>query len=479
MRKVQEITAFIVILVFTGSYQKKNTFILFLFVCLCFTHNSFGQTTPDFTWGNSSYFNIDIGDSISYNETRIELLKLQNHFNLFKIGNDTVWMKVSRRAPAVTTGGLRIFVADNKNVKALAKNSKIHGLLTKDAMICISGPGQTLLDLNKYIFPVSFNDGFLWSGEEDSYLFSYINMAEKNIRGYDSYPGITFDLDEARGIEKHWLLAIENSKVVWIEDNNPDFGEMETSVLLESESQPGIYYFYMHLYKRTLEVRKGQKLYRSEPIGTVWGDKYWENFHFAVIQSDSVPSYEDCSNNIVNCFPQIFELYYNQPFGKAKHYSKGIVSFGKNSSVNRNEKNASAFETYIGKGWSLGKWNVADKVDYISGKKDGNVRLKKVLFENYAAECRNPENWYEYEIAVPIGIYRIRAKVGDISLQTWQKIEFESIDAGIFENRQGEFKWTSEKVVKVKDGKLTVRIYIDANNKKPAGISEIVFQKAG
>jgi hypothetical protein len=422
---------------------------------------------------------MNVGDTISILKRKIELLEIQNHYNLFKIGKDTVWIKVSRRTPSVETSGFRIFVADNKNVKALSANSNTHGLLTKDAMICISGDGQSFLDFNKYVFPVSFNDGFLWRGEEDTYLFSYVNRFEKNGKGYDSHPGIDFDLNDARGIEKHWLLAIENSKVVWIEEKNPDFDEMETAVLLESESQPGIYYFYNHLYKRTLEVRKGQKLYRGEPIGNVWGDGSWGNFKFAVLKSDTIPSYQDCTANVVNCFPQIFELYYNQSSGKSKHFSKGIIAFGKNKAVNGNEKNASSFESYLGKGWILGRWNVADKVEYVSAKRDGNVRLSKVLFKNYSAECRNPENWYDYEISVPIGIYRIRAKVGDISLQTWQKMEFENIDAGVFQNRQGEFKWTSEKVVKVMDGKLTVRIYIDEENKMPAGISEIVFQKAG
>jgi hypothetical protein len=68
--------------------------------------------------------------------------------------------------------------------------------------------------------------------------------------------------------------------------------------------------------------------------------------------------------------------------------------------------------------------------------------------------------------------------MGDVSLPTWQKIAFEGVDAGELAEGAGQFTWTSEKVVKVQDGKLTVRIYVDENNEKPAGISEIVFQKA-
>ena len=104
--------------------------------------------------------------------------------------------------------------------------------------------------------------------------------------------------------------------------------------------------------------------------------------------------------------------------------------------------------------------------------------LGKTLFAGSEAECANPNNWYDYEINVPVGVYRIRAKVGDVTLPTWQKIAFENVEAGVFTRGIGEFVWTSERVVKVKDGKLTIRIFVDENNEKAAGISEIVFQRA-
>ena len=443
-----------------------------------FILNTQGQSVPDFTWDNSSYFNINIGESISFNDVEIKLLNLENHFNQLKIGIDTVWIKVSRRTPSIQIGSLRIFAADNKNVKALASNKEMHGLLTKDAMICISGYESPIIDPGRYVFPISFNDGFLWSAEEDSYLFSYLNLAERKQKGYDSHAGIDFDLDDARGIEKHWIVAIENSKVVWVEDKNLDQFEKEACVLLESESQPGIYYLYKHLHNKKLNVKKGQKLMRGETIGNIWGDEIWGNLHFAVLKSPTVPTFQECDLNLINCFPQIFELYFSQPVGLSKHYTKGRIFFGKNRSQNGNQKNAAAFESYNGKGWILGKWNVADKVDYASKGKEGNVRLRKTLFKGYAGQCRNPNNWYDYEIIVPLGVYRIRARIGDVNIPTWQKVEFENIEAGEFENKSGEFEWTSEKVVKVKDGRLTVRIYVNENNEKPAGLSEIVFQKA-
>ena len=435
-------------------------------------------TSPDFTWGSASYFNMNVGETIIYNDVEIKLIRIKNHFNQIKIGNDTIWAKVSRRTPAVTAGFLRIFVADNKNVKALTSEKQVHGLLKKDALICISNYDIPLLEPNNYQFPISFNNGFIWSAEEDSYMFSYISSAERKLKGNTSNDGIDFDLHDARGIEKHWIVAIENSTVVWVEDNNHDKTGKEACVLLESASQPGIFYVYKHLNNKKTVVKKGQKLLRGEPIGTIWGDEIWGHLTFSVIKSDTVPSFQDCSNNVVNCFPQIFELYYKQSTGFPKSFSKGRIFFGKNRSQNGNQKNTIEFETYSGKGWILGEWNTANKLDWVAKGNEGNTRLGKKLFEGSGAECTNPNNWYDYEINVQNGAYRIRAKVGDLILPTWQKIDFEGINAGTFLLSEGEQKWTSERIVRVNDRKLTVRIFVDENNEKLAGISEIVFQRA-
>jgi hypothetical protein len=182
--------------------------------------------------------------------------------------------------------------------------------------------------------------------------------------------------------------------------------------------------------------------------------------------------------NVVNCFPQLFGLYYGHLNDFPRNFSKGRIFFGRSSSQNGNQKNTSAFEEYLGKGWQLGKWNTADKVDWMSKGNEGNVRLRKILFEGSKAKCINPENWFDYQINVHNGAYRIRAKLGDLVLPTWQKIDFEGINAGTFSLADGEQKWTNERIVKVSDGKLTIRIYVDENNENPAGISEIVFQRA-
>jgi hypothetical protein len=457
---------------------KNAAFILFLILNGSFILHSHGQSAPDFTWGNSAYFNIGIGDTVFFNGGEIKLLGLKNHFNLLKIADDSIWIKTSRRTLPQLVNDSRIFVADNKNVKALASDKNIHGLLNKDALICVSSSGLPLLDPNQYIFPVSFNDGFQWSVDEDSYMFSSHILNTSGSKGIKTNTSVDFDLHDARGIKKHWIVAIENSTVVWVEDKNIDKSGKEAWVLLESASQPGIYYLYKHLFNKNVEVKKGQKLMRGEAIGTVWGDNTWGHLSFSVIKSDSIPNIINCDQNVVNCFPQLFELYFKQSTAFPKYFSKGRIFFGKSNAQNGNQKNTSAFEPYSGKGWELGKWNVADKVESVSKGLDGNVRLAKKPFAGSAAQSTNPDGFYDFEINVQNGVYRIRAKVGDVAVATWQKVAFEGVGTNEISNNAGQFTWTPEKVVKVNDGKLTIRIYVDENNEKPAGIGEIVFQRA-
>jgi hypothetical protein len=183
-------------------------------------------------------------------------------------------------------------------------------------------------------------------------------------------------------------------------------------------------------------------------------------------------------NNVLNGFPQLFELYARNSMGISRNYRKGRLVFGKPASQCGNQKNALCFEEYAGKGWLLGAWNIAERVETVSKGTDGNVRLRKTMFGNTNVKFVNPKNWFDYEIHVPDGTYRIRAKIGDVELPSWQKIAFEKAEVGVFTTEKGQFSWTPERVVKVTDGRLTIRIYIDETNAKVAGISEIVFQQA-
>ncbi|MCY1723150.1 hypothetical protein OU798_22570 [Prolixibacteraceae bacterium Z1-6] len=441
--------------------------------------NGQNNSEPDILWGNSSYYNLNVGDSIILNSTVIKLLELNNHFNKIEVGNDTIWLKVSRRSLPVSINNVRLFVADNRNVKNITDDTDVHGLLLKDVLICVSDSKFKMLDPHQYRFPISFNDGFLWSVEEDSYMFSYWGKEEKEREKYfRSYEGIGLDLNDARGIEKHWIVAMENSTVVWVEDKNIDRMEKEACVLLQSDSNPAIYYLYNHLYTKTIEVKKGQKLMSGELLGTVWGDEDWSHLQLLVIKSDSVPTYQNRFHNSLNFFPQLYELYFQHAFSTTKSFTRGRIQFGRSNNINQNQKNTSAYEIYAGKGWDLQRWNTADKVERAEKGNDGNARLKKVLFSGSAAKCVNPNNYYDYILNVKNGVYRIRAKVGDLYLPSWQKVEFEGVSAETYSLEAGVQKWTSERVVKVADTRLTVRIYIDEENKKVAGLSEIVFQQA-
>lgn len=436
------------------------------------------NTNPDFRWGNCWYFNLNEGESVHFKNQEIKLLKLHNHFNRLKIGEDTLWLKVSRRTLPTMIGGIRIFVADNKNVKDLTSDSLRHGLLSKDALICLSDFQEPMLNFNQYIFPVSFSDGFLWGVEEDSHMFSFeADEQRREALGNHSHGGLDIDLHDARGKEMHWLVALENSIVCWVKSDAGDAGKT-ASVLLESVSQPGIFYLYEYLNSENVIVKEGQQLVRGGPLGTIWGDDTWGHLHFVVLKNDSVPEYSNRCKNVVNGFPQLYELYFKQSSGYSKRFSKGRLYFGRPRHVNGNQRNLLAFEPYSGKGWSLGKWNPADKLEGVANGTEGNARLGKVLFEGTPAQCRNPENYYEYQINVRNGTFRIRAELGDLYLPSWQRVSFEEIDAGEFLLDAGESTWTSERVVNVKDGTLTVRIYIDEENQKVAGLSQIVFQQA-
>ena len=429
---------------------------------------------PDFTWGNVAYFNLNVGESFRYLEKEISLLSIENLCNTIVVEGDTINLKISQRSVPGNINGVKIFVADNRNLSLVDENMLIHGLLKKDALIAVCSISNFLLDENHYVFPVNFNEGFMWNLESDDYLFSAVQLDNSATKFKINY-GIDFNLQDDNGMAKHWMVAIENSKVVWIKDYDSEKDSRRIAVLLESESQSGIYYFYGNLYHRNLEVREGQKMIKGELIGTVLSEKDWGSAYFSVLKSDTIPGISDVKTNVINFFPQLFELYFNKSFRFSKLFSKGNIVLG---NVNpKNEKNNLSFEEYTGKGWLLDCWDKAGKVPFIDSNTGSNARLKKVLFEGTNLESKNPENYFDYEINVNNGTYRIRVKVGDIELATWQKVEFENRSAGEFSLSRGEQEWTAERIVRVEDGRLTVRIYVDPEG-KAAGISEIVFQRA-
>lgn len=437
--------------------------------------NAQPAANPDFVWGNASYFNLNTGESVFYENTEIKLLSVHRQFNQLKIGNDTVTCRVSRRTLPVVAGRLRIFVADNFHIKSLSANNEGHGLLQKEVLLCVSNFNQPLLNTTDFVFPISFNDGYIWNCDEDNYLFSF------NGDGPDpekcKTEGVYFDMENSRLTRKNWLVAVENSMVEWIYQDNKN--RNESSLMLKSAINPSVYFLYQHLDTKSLKAKKGQILEKGDLIGTTFYGSGWGHFTFSVIYSEKLPEPGSCSDNVLNGFPQLYELHFSTTNPFYRSFKKGRLFFGKNSTINGNQKNASEFEDYSGRGWITADWNIAEKVETVSKGTEGNVRLKKVLFDKTPSKTINPKNYFDYEIHVPEGKYRIRAKVGDVELQSWQKVVFEGVETNLITTEKGQFSWTSERIVKVTDGRLTIRIYFDETSGKVAGLSEIVFQWAG
>ncbi len=455
-------------------FKFLRIYIVLMLFCLCTAGNAQDSIPGAFKWGNTFYTNLDPGDSILFQGQTIELLNSEQLENTFRINKDTLTLKVSRRALPKVSGQIRLFVADNKTVKSLTTDSLTHGLLTKSVVVGLSNINKVLLPRNKFTFPINYSDGFIWNMNEEKHMFAY--LGESSPGHFRSFEGIALNLNDARGREKHLIVAIEESTVIWIEENTSETGKKEACVLLRSESSPGIYYVYDHLYTKNVFVKKGDKLKPGYELGYIWGNNNWGFLQFAAVKSDSVPNYQNRYSNVINCFPQFVELYRNNLANYSASFTKGKIEFGRPSFQDGGNKNVDAFENYSGKGWIFTKWNPADKVEYISINNLGNARLKKTLFQNSPAECINPFNFFEYFINVRNGVYRISANVGDLKEESWQKVEFNGVLAAEYTLNAGELKWTSEKAVKVTDGKLRVRIYHNKN--KIAGISEIVFQRA-
>jgi hypothetical protein len=450
---------------------------ILFFVCSgCLAVKALHSGSDTIRWGSVTYINLSVGEKTIFHGKEIELLELRNNYNKIRIARDTLWLKVCYRSTATSSGDLNFFVADNKNVKAISSDKALHGLLKKDVLIAVAPDNEPLIDQYQYIFPVSFAGGYIWRNDEDSYPFSWQGGGIPKTSPEMQYPGAGLDIINGRGSAKFSVLAIESSRIAWVDTKSGTSGQPTATLCLASSSNPRIFYIYRRLYSKYIFVKQNQQVERGDEIAYIWGDGLWEHLQLGIVYCDSVPALKNWSNNMINFFPQLMDLYYGRQPSGGQFFSRGQISFGFPTGVKGNIKNASAYETYQGTGWKLGKWNTADKVEWVSNKQTGNVRLSKTLFEGQPAQCTNPDNWYDYEIDVKNGIYRIRASLGDCFMMTWQKVEFEGVTAGTYQINPGLFTWTPERTVRVKDGRLTVRIYLGDQNQK-AGISSIVFQQ--
>ncbi len=429
---------------------------------------------PDFIFGNVHYFNVDLNEVILFNQNEIEVLAVVNHHLRIRVNSDSIWTRVARRSPAIRAGGLQLFVADSRPVKEIAPEKAVHGLLTRDVLVGIAQHNVPLIDRLSYSFPVGFTGGFVWRNNEDKGAFAYTSSTDDPL-WTNTYGGIAIDVFSRRGEQLHPIVAMESCRVVWTESHPGSNGQTLSTICLQSDNQPNIYYIFDHLESAPL-VRRNQRVVKGEQIAAARGVGEWSTLRLAVVYRTEPPVYSNRFTNQLNIYPHLLELYYGQQPGFITHFTKGQIFFGRGNQRTGTSANVSAYENHLGLGWLLGDWNITDRVEWINLRRGSNARLRRVLFPGEPGESHSPTNYFDYQISVRNGVYRVRALVGDYQEPSWQRIEFEGVAGGTFTRNAGDLIWTSERVVRVTDGTLTVRIFVDEI--RPAGIAEIVFQEA-
>lgn len=431
-----------------------------------------------YRWGNATYLNLAIGESYEYKGKSIVLISMRNQFCTVKVGETESSLSVVRRGLPTELEGVRVFVADNQNVKWLTSDDEYHGLLEKDALLCLSDASKPLLDPERYTFPISRRDGYCWDMEEASHMYAYYGHAwyfrsdyhlSKGDKFYRSHEGIDFNMHDGRGIQKHPLVAVESGEVVMVHQVNKD----ETCIILKSDSDANIYYIYKHCNVRYCYVMEGQHVEKGTELGCIWGDNVWGHLHFAVVHQESLESYNNRYFNLLNCYPQVLELWHGDLTPRPRVWTEGKFTFGHKKWQVENKLRSAAYDDIVGYGWQIGEWCTACGLEK---NREGNLRVTKVLHEGTKAECVNPNDYYDFDIAVENGTYTVSVMVGDINQPSWQKLSFNDVDAGTYEQGANQFTWTPEHRVEVTDDRLTVRLGLRDRN-TPAGITELHFLK--
>jgi murein DD-endopeptidase MepM/ murein hydrolase activator NlpD len=450
----------------------RSILICFLIPLLQLT--GYGQSEESFVkWGNSTYVDLEIGQSTKYMDKTIKLISLDNNWCTVEVDDVRAKLIVARREIPSVINGVRIFISDNKNVEQLAiiqKYPQLHGAMKGDALICLSDPFVPLLDPSKFIFPVDRSDGYLWTKATNSHMWGYLRPAR-------SHEGIDIDMNRARGRVIDAIVAIEDGVIRWKADGEAH----ETCLCIESNSNPGVYYIYQHLNRESVRLKSGDTVTRGQFLAYIWGDGRWGHLHFSVSTSDSVPEFNNRYVSVLNCFPQLYELWHGYLDIHTQVRSNGYFTFAKQYWLNGNEQFLNGYDDILGYGWDLGTWCTAYTVERSvldeGQSPDQSAILRKTMHTNTRRPATNPNNYFDFEIAVPNGDYIINAKIGNNYGPTWQEVHFENIEAGVFDLPVPMVIWTGEKRVKVSDGRLTIRIAVKDNN-TDAGCYELYFHLA-
>lgn len=454
----------------TYSFKKK-TQIFILFFSIFFNTNA--QKAIHF--GNSVYVNLCVGQTFNYHGNRIVLKEINGNKTRVEVNDKLKELKISRRELPTVVDSVRLFVADQKNIKSLTTDNQVHGLLKGDALLCLSSPESPLLDADNYVFPISKKDNYQWSMTEDSHMYAYLGLSKwVSPDYYRSHEGIDLNMHDARGRYIHPLVAIENSTVVLVADSTVTKSK-DGCIILKSELNKNIYYVYKHTNPKTHKVKAGQYVKKGEELSFIWGDQAWGHLHFAVVYRERVPEYIDRYYSLINFFPQLYELYNGTLEYEKKIFTHGIFEFGSQRWIEGNSRKIDEYNELIGYGWEI-DWCPAQKVEGVFGKEKGNARLKKHLHEGTCASSINPENNFKFNINVENGAYNISCVIGDYESPSEMRLYFENIELGNYETEPANFKEVEEQNVIVNDGMLTIKIELP-NEKSIAGIQKLEFIK--
>ena len=423
-------------------------------------------------WGNAEYVNLSIGDSHTYQGHTISLTAVNCDRCRVDVDGVAIELTVARRLRPTHVGSIRLFAADNRPVAELTSDDSfplIHAALTKDAIICISDASRPLLDRERFVFPISRQDGFVWRMTENSHMFAYLRPPR-------AHEGIDINMHEARGRNIHRLVAIENCRVAVVAGGKPN----EACVILQSTTKPDIFYIYQHLYRPRVAVREGEQVKRGDPIGTIWGDGRWGHLHFAALISDTVPTFDERYQSLLNCFPQLYELWHGDLASRPFERTSGDFRFAPQYYRGGNVQCLNAYSDVLGYGWLLGDWCTASKVESSRTdeglKADQSAILRRVMHRRTVHPALNPSPDFDFEVDVLPGRYRVRARIGDQFEATWQRVQFEDTVVGEYDQPAGQVRWTPETQVQVDDGRLTIRLSL-RGDEQPAGIRELYFVK--
>ncbi|MBK1878503.1 hypothetical protein [Pelagicoccus mobilis] len=410
--------------------------------------------------------NLAVGESFEFLGHEVELEAIDSDWAQIRVDDESERIPIARRVLPVRLNGVRIYVCDTKRMA----NYTVRGpygsrnAVTKDALFCLSNANDPLLDPETFTFPVDRSDGFEWSMAESSHSFAFLSP-------WRQHEGTDISLMNGKANRVDALVAMEDSRLVWIREHS---GE-QACLCLESASMPGVYYIYQHMETSSIEIVEGQELVAGQRLGYIWGDDRWGHLHLSLVAWGETPTYENRYGNSVTLFPMLYELWNGDLEPRPKSWTWGAWPFARNRAVVENVKRLNAFDPLLGYGWNLGDWCPAKKVEPVeSGDNFSSALLKKKLFEGTVSEAENPEDYYEFEIVVPDGRYAVSALLGDVAKPTWQRIEFESMDVGVFDMSANEFRRSRERIVSVQDGRLTIRIYLK-NDRDYASLSELSF----